>query len=72
MSARSGVRDEDRLLARRNGVQGGLIARVGDVDRDAELIHPPDRLTAELGQAAVPRLAQAASQRVGLAVRDAR
>src|SRR2546426_183448 len=71
-TTRSGVRCEDRLVARLDRVERGLVARVRDVDGDAELVHAAHRLAAELGKAAVTRFPKPAPERVGLAVRDAR
>ena len=64
--------DEDRLLADLDRIERRLIAGVRDVDRDAELVHPADRLPAELSEPTVARLAQPAAERVRFAVRDAR
>src|SRR5439155_14111966 len=66
--ARPRVRDEDWLVARLDGVERGPVARVGDVDGDAELVHPAHGLAAEGGEAAVPRLPEAGPERVRLAV----
>ena len=55
-----------------DGIERGLVARVRDVDGDAELVHAQDRGATELGQATVVLFAQSAAQRVGLAVGDAR
>src|SRR5437773_9115917 len=71
-TTRAGMRCEDRLIARLDRVERGLIAGVRDVDGDAELVHAAHRLAAELGKAAVARFAQPAAVRVGFAVGDAR
>jgi len=62
----AGVGDEHRLLAVRAGVQGGAVARVRQVDGQAQLVHPRHRPAAERGQAGVAALGQARAQRVGV------
>jgi hypothetical protein len=66
-----GVGDEHRPLAALAGVQGGAVARVGQVDGQAQLVHPRHRPAAERGQPAVAGFGQAAAERVGVGVGDA-
>ena len=49
-------RDDDRMLACGDDVQGGLIAAMGRVDQHAELVHPPHHLPSKIGEPAIPGL----------------
>jgi len=53
-------------------VQRGLVARVGDVDGDAQPVHADDGGPTELGEATIALLAQTRAQRIGFAIGDAR
>ena len=68
---RPGVGDEHGPLAVLAGIQGRAVARVGQVDGQAQLVHPRHRPAAERGKAGVGALGQAAAERVGVGIGDA-